>query len=340
MLAACASPDVGAFKQSTIALTNGLNENQAKLVTSGEAIVAEFGKPANQPTAALQTELQKMVNNVATLDTQGKQVRAITMVLTSYTSSVARMARAGTDGEEAAEELKSNVESTISTLTGNETILPASINTFAAVIADIVQLGKNKELYEIMGELKTTIDAVAGTLAAISTSEITFIDGLDKFWRTQRPDLENHHIAYAALEKQLKQVDTDPQIAFSLKLRACANDAANCDLDQLSQDRTDIQAAQVAELGKIQAIIEVLQPYEEAYQAWNTKITDWKSGTEKHVKAIPALAAAWQTDHQKIINYLKDCTGMSGVFNKKCGAFSADNLQLLGKIVGGSLLPF
>lgn len=340
ILGACAAPDISAFKQSTFALTTSLDENQTKLVSSGKTIVTKFGDPADQPDDALKQQLEDMIKNVSDLNTQGKQVRAITLVLATYTSSVARMARAGKDGEDAASELKSNIETTISTLTGDETLLPDSITTFSGAIADVVQLGKNKELYEIMEDVKGEIGAIATALETIGTSEIGIVDSLEKFWRTERPDLSNHHSAYMMLEKKLGKIDHEAKTEFSFKLTACANDPDNCDVVQLSENRTAELATQVAEIGKIQAIIEILKPYEEAYQAWDKEIRDWRTETEKHVTAIPSLAVAWRSDHEEIIEYLKSCTGLGGVFDKKCGAFSADNLQLLGKLVGGALLPF
>lgn len=348
LLGACASPDVGSFQKSTVALTVRIDENQKLLASSATTVADSFGDlsfyssaagPAGAPSQ--QQQLATLKTQVSKLTGQSKQIRQLTLVLVSYADSIAKLAQAGDDGTKAALDLKSNLESTISQISGSQTTLPNSITTLADVAGRLVQLGKNKELYEIMdtAAVKNAINGVAdGLSSTMLNADTLIVSGLVDFWRLQRADLRNGHKAYRALERQIATIERSAGFEVGRDTVTCVNNA-NCDYDALLQTHQSKQKERADEIGKIKALMEELKTTEEGYQAREAEIAEWQQETLAHLAGIKSLSAAWKKDHQTIISYLKDCTGFSGIFKKKCDAFSAANLELFGKLVGGSFLP-
>lgn len=324
---ACAAPDVSSFKQSTLALTTSLNENQAALVASGEEISQKLGSPADLNT------------HVSTLKKQGKKVQIVAGVLATYANSIARLASAGEDGEKAANDLVSNLETTITNLSGNERDLPDSLSNLTAALGRMQQVAKNKELFEIMLSVKSDVDALAAELATLQNAERIALGGFETYWRTQRPDLNNYHQAFEQLMGNIDRLNQASGFVLNNAVKACVQ-AGNCDYDALLTQHRQAMQANGNEIGKLETLINEIRAFEAAYQAWDKEIRDWRAASEARVRAIPGLANAWQNDHSAIIGYLEDCTRFSGTFRRKCGAFSAANLELLGKLVSSAGLPF
>lgn len=327
LLAACAAPDISAFKQSSIALTTGLNENQATLVSEGEKISAKLGNPSG------------FTNKLKRLKKQGAQVQILSSTLASYANSVARLARAGTDGEEAVNELVGDISTTVQSFTGAAADIPASVSDFTAALGRIQQISKNKQLYEIMQSVEEHIYAVADALADEPKGEIGIIQGMARNWSALRPDLTAYHQSAILLKKKTQNQATLKATNLQTRIANCQA-AAPCDYEQLLKDhRTEIAAMDEAQ-SHIQILLNEIDPYEQAYASFENKIELWEGDMLAKIGGIPELATAWKNDHKMVMNYLKDCTKFGGTFKKKCGAFSAGNLELFGSLLGKAALGF
>lgn len=327
-LGACAAPDVSAFKQSSIALTTGLNENQSNLISEGEKISATLGDPDG------------LTKNLKRLKTQSKSVHILSSTLASYANSVARLARAGTDGIDAANEMVGDLSTTIQSFTGSAPTMPDSISSFTAAFGAIVQASKNKELYEIMKIVEDDINAVADELAKMPNGEKAIIQGMSRSWRTLRPDLEAYHQAALLLQGKTENQAAVKATSLQTRIANCQAAATPCNYEALLNDyRAEVEAINQQQ-GHIQVLLNEIDPYEQAYASFEQKVGTWETEMLAKINGIPDLAKAWKNDHKMVMNYLKDCSKFSGTFKKKCGAFSAGNLELFGSLLGKAALGF
>jgi len=327
-LTACAAPDVSAFKQSSIALTSGLNENQAHLISEGEKISATLGDPDG------------LTKNLKRLKTQSKSVHILSSTLASYANSVARLARAGTDGTNAADEMVGDLSTTIQSFTGSAPNMPDSVSSFTAAFGAIIQASKNKKLYEIMQIVEDDINAVADELAKMPNGEKAIIQGMSRSWRTLRPDLEAYHQSALLLHGKTENQAAVKAANLQTRITTCQAAATPCDYAALLNDyRAEVEAINQQQ-GHIQVLLNEIDPYEQAYASFEQKIGAWEAEMLAKINAIPDLAKAWKNDNKMVMNYLEDCTKFSGTFKKRCGAFSAGNLELFGSLLGKAALGF
>lgn len=325
-LAACTSPDVGAFKQSTTALTAGLTGGQIALVADAESVAAKMPDP---------TRLQ---SRITSLKSDEKLVREAATALSAYAASVANIAQSGEDGADAANSMLNNVTSAIGSVSGTTPQLPSILDPITSALGKIVQQKQNLKLYEIMDLVKGDIDKFATKLGALHTSEAGIIDALAGYWSDTRDDLNQYHNAYDKLKEQLVPTQAIAAATISFDVTTCMN-APPCDYVQISANHKAAQANANAKLTELQALMNEIQPYEESYQAHQKEIETWRATAKARINAIPDLAKAWKNDHAAIISYLETCTKSSGIFKSKCGAFSAGNLQLFGALLGKAAFP-
>jgi len=325
LLGACAAPDISAFKQSTLALTTSLNTNQANLESSGTEIAAKLGNPSD-----MQTELNR-------LSKQGKQIKQFTAILSSYTESVAQLASAGKNGAKAAESLADNLKNTITGSDPGTDNRSATVTALTTALGSLVQQSKNKELFEIMGQVKKPINSIADELIKLPKSERGIVNAFTNYWKLERQDLVDYNLSYTELQKKLNGMAGNNAESLKNSLLSCANP---CDYeDELKKYRKAI-AENAESLGKIQTLLNEIQIYEESFQVWTATIEAWKANSHKGINDVPALAQAWKKDHNTIIKYLEDCTKSSGIFKRRCGAFSVGNLELFGTLIGKAITPF
>lgn len=326
LLSACASPDVGAFKQSTSALTSGLMDGQLALIADAEAVAAKMPDPGRLKT------------RISNLKKDEKQVKEATAALAAYATSVANLANSGEDGATAAQSMLNNVSSAVGSVSGTTPQLPGILDPITTALGKIVQQKQSKKLYEIMELVEEDVNKFATKLGALHTSEDGIIDGLAGYWSDTRDDLNQYHVAYDKLKAQLVPTQAIAAATISYDVTICMN-TPPCDYAQLSTDHKTAQAQANAKLTELQALINELQPYEDSYQAHQGEIAAWATKAKARIGAIPDLAKAWKSDHATIIAYLETCTDVVGIFNSKCGAFSAGNLQLFGALLGKAAFP-
>lgn len=340
LLGACASPDVGAFKQSTLALTTGMNENQAAFVQSSENILAKLDD--GQSTAA---QLSKIKTSVSTIKSHGADVEAATVVLAAYASSVADLASSGADGADAAQSMITNLTTAVSSLTGNASSVPSMVDNVTNVLGLIVTQKQNKKLYEIMDDVDEKIDEVAAKLGSAANGEISMVNSMATQWGLGRKGLRRHHESYVNLKSQAAELDAVAGDHIAGEVANCdptaaAGDADYCDYTDVSTSYKAALAATAKKRSEILTLMNEIQAHEDNFQTWQKEIVAWKAQSTARVSGIPAMANAWQKDHAAILEYLKVCTKAVGFFNSKCGAFSAANLELFGALIGKAAFPF
>jgi uncharacterized phage infection (PIP) family protein YhgE len=317
----CASPDISAFRQSSLALTAGLTDNQNNLVEAGKAVSETLANPANLGT------------QVDDLRKQSKKVNQLAAVLAAYASSVSILSSSGADGTNAVNLLLSNVQTTVTSLSGNSLTIPSEVNSLTSALGTLQQQGANKRLYEIMQAVQGEVDAIAKLISTLPDAEQLIVQGMVTYLRTERQDLINYHAIYQDLHAQLAGIDALTGNALKNTFNACLN-AGNCDYAALQKSHENAISSNNNTRTQVQNLMNALMPFEAAYQAWSKDIDNWEASMLKQIRIIPALAAAWQKDHQRIIAYLKRCTELSGIFVSQCEAFSASNLELFGTLLG------
>jgi hypothetical protein len=326
LLSACATPDISSFKQSSLALTSGLNNNQNTLLASGNDIADKLNRP------------KKLVDNIAGLRKQGKVVEQLGAVLATYATSVSRLASEGENGEKAANELVGNLKDTISSFTGKTINLPPSVSSLSAAFGKIQQQAKNKELHKIMAELQPEVDTIADALEKMPNGENGIINAMTTYWQSQRQDLINYHKAHESLLERAKKLDKNTSLELNNDLKQC-NAAEQCDYTALLTKHRAATAKNANERVNLQVLLNEIMPFELAFQAWNKEINDWKLGAKARIGGIPELAKAWQNDHQAIIDYLQKCSKLSSMFDSKCKVFSSANLEIFGTLLGKAAFP-
>ena len=326
-LAACAVPDINSFKQSSLALSTGLKDNQTALVQSGLAIAEKLGNPKD------------LKERIRYLKDQEEKVNEAAAVLTAYANAVASLASSGQDGAEAAQSMLNNITTTIGNVSGKTAKLPGILGQITELLGKIVQQKQNKKLYEIMKDLEGDINKFADTLSEAKNGEESVVNALANKWRDGRQDLIDYHRAYENLEGQIQVVDGAAASKLTNDIKDCQRNK-NCNYVTLSIKRKDNQDLALTELAALQKLMKEIQPFEEGYQAQEKEIAAWKVTAKARIAAIPDLAAAWKRDHATIITYLRDCTNMFDIFKSKCGAFSSGNLELFGVLLGKAAFPF
>jgi hypothetical protein len=248
---------------------------------------------------------------------------------------VSRLARAGEDGEKAANELVGNLKDTISSFTGKKI---DSVTSLTAAFGKIQQQAKNKDLYKIMAQIQPEIDAIAAALGEIPNSEEIIIDGMENYWDSERPDLNNYHKVHESLLERAKNLDGVTSLAFNNELREC-REGEQCDYTKLLTKHRDLTAKNANERVNLQVLLNEIMPFEVAFQAWKKEIKDWSQGAKARIASIPELAQAWQNDHQAIIDYLQKCSELSSMLDSQCGVFSSANLEIFGTLLGKAAFP-
>jgi hypothetical protein len=317
----CASPDISAFKQSSLALAAGLTDNQTSLVDAGKAVSEKLANPANLAT------------EVDDLREQGKKVKQLAAVLAAYASSVSVLSSSGADGTDAVDTLLSNVQTTVTSMSGHSFPIPSEVSSLTSALGALQQQGANKRLFEIMQAVQDEVDAIAKLMGTMPDAEQLIVQGMATYLRTERQDLINYHNIYNELKTELAGIDALTGNALKNTFKACQV-AGNCDYAALQKNHENAISSNNDSRTKIQSLMNTLMPFEAAYQAWSQEIESWETSMLKQIRAIPALAAAWQKDHQTIIAYLKICTELNGIFTSQCKAFSPSNLELFGTLLG------
>jgi hypothetical protein len=326
LLGACASPDVGVFKQSTSAFTSGLMDGQLALVADAETVAAKMPDP------------DRLKPRIAGLKKDEKLVKEAAAALAAYATSVANLANSGEDGADAAQSMLNNVSSAVGSVSGTTPQLPGILEPITTALGQIVQQNQNKKLHEIMKLVQDDVNAFATKLGDLHTSEDGIIDALASYWADTRDDLNQYHVAYDKLKGQLVPTQAIAAANISYEVTSCMN-RPPCDYAKLSADHKTAQVQANTKLSELQTLKNELQPYEDSYQAHQQEIATWTTKAKARIRAIPDLAQAWKNDHAAIIAYLETCTNASGIFNSKCGAFSAGNLELFGALLGKAAFP-
>jgi vacuolar-type H+-ATPase catalytic subunit A/Vma1 len=325
LLAACASPDVSSFKQSTLALTSGLTDGQTALVADSEAIAREMADPS------------RLMSRIQRLKADESQVKEVTAVLSAYAVSVANLAQSGEKGADAARSMLGNITSAVGNVSGASPKLPGIFDPLTTALGVVVQQDKNKKLHLVMTDIKPEIDKFADELGALHNSEDGLVNALEDYWIKTRKDLMVYHNSYVQLEQQMAIVQSNAANTVNSAALSCSG---SCDYAQMLADHKAKLAVTNKQLSELQAMLNAIQPYEDSYQALAAKIAIWKTKAKVRIARIPDMAAAWKRDHQAIISYLASCTGTSSIFKSQCGAFSAGNLELFGVLLGRAAFPF
>lgn len=328
LAAGCASPNISAFKQSSFALSAGLNDNQTSLVTAGKEVSDKLGNPV---------DLDAHVEN---LREQGKKVSQLAGVLAAYASSVSVLSSAGTDGTEAVNILLSNVQNTVKSISGNPLTLPKEIQSFTSALGALQQQAANQELYEIMQSVQDEVDTIATLLGSLPDVEQFIVQGMVTYLKSGRQDLVNYHDVYSGLQTELAGIDGLSGNALKNDLDNCRKAVSGCDYTAMQTSHKKNMSGNNEKRSKVHSLMNELMPFEAAYQAWIKDIRDWETSMLTKVRSISPLAYAWEKDHRSIIAYLQTCTELSVVFTSKCDAFSAANLELFSTLLGKAAFAF
>jgi hypothetical protein len=184
-----------------------------------------------------------------------------------------------------------------------------------------------------MQAVQDEVDAIAKLMGTMPQAEQFIVQGMVTYLRTERQDLINYHAIYNDLQAELAGIDALTGNALKNTFTTCRS-AGACDYAALQKSHENAISSNNDTRTKIQSLMNALMPFEAAYQAWSKDIEHWEASMLKKIRAIPALAAAWQKDHQTIIAYLKTCTELNGIFASQCKAFSPSNLELFGSLLG------
>jgi hypothetical protein len=326
LMAGCASPDISAFKQSSLALSSGLTDNQTSLVAAGKEIADKLGNPDN------------LTANVQALSEQGKKVEQLAAVLAAYASSVSVLSSTGTDGTDAVNILLSNVQTTVTSISGNSLTLPNEIGSLTSALGALQQQGANQRLYQIMQNVQPEVDSIATELGKLPGAEQLIVQGMATYLKSGRQDLVNYHYIYTNLQAQLAGIDALSGNALKYAYNNCRSTEVGCDYAALKKSHEKAISSHNDERIKVQSLMNVITPFEAAYQAWMKDVRVWETTMLTKSRTTAALAAAWKKDHQSIIVYLQTCSELNGIFASKCAAFSTSNLELFGILLGKAAL--
>lgn len=334
-LSACASPDLKPFADGTAALTGAMLASQDVLIEKSLQI-----QPGLPDPVSIGERIAEMKQNRALL-------REHLALLEEYSEALMNLSAAGKSAPQSIARVQNAANSILGTFAASKTLLiPDPLKNALTVF---VRLRTDAKLLEVVQIADPALDPIVEKVQELSASQLALAGLIVERWENSLP--EDMKLASSVHGQLLKKQNNGGADIVYDALGAIRENLENCDFEPGGSNHCDF-AKYLADYNKAvstrrdaeqsaAALERALRPSAQAFKSLGVAMAEWKGTRQRGHAEFMKLANFWRADHRTILEHLKTCTGLKGVFKGRCKAFSAENLQLVaGLFKMAAALPF